>query len=86
MVSTFERTQALLSVASFWPEHEALFARWKVRLDFQITKLPIPAGCRSGVARACTLRTICDAGVLGDERYLVFECAALAGLRAKCVQ
>ena len=36
------------------------------------------------VARACRLCTLCGSGALGDERHLVFECGALAGLRAKC--
>ena len=37
-------------------------------------------------ARACRLCTLCGSGALGDERHLVFECGALAGLRAKYAQ
>ena len=46
-------------------------------------ELPIATGRRTGVARACRLCTFCDAGAVGDEKHLVFECAQLAPLRAK---
>ena len=46
-------------------------------------QLPIAAGRRSGIARACRLCTLCGSGALGDEKHLVFECGALAGVRAK---
>ena len=35
-------------------------------------KLPIASGRRNGVAWACRLCTFCDAGAVGDEKYLVF--------------
>ena len=46
-------------------------------------QLPIAVGRRNGIARACRLCTLCGSGALGDERHLVFECGALAELRAK---
>ena len=48
-------------------------------------KLPIATGRRTGVARAGRLCTFCDAGAVGDEKHLVFECAhdQLAPLWAK---
>ena len=45
-------------------------------------------GCQAGywagaghVVRTDRLRICCDAGALGDELHLVFDCAALANLR-----
>ena len=46
-------------------------------------KLPIATGRRAGIVRASRQCTCCNAGALGDEMHLVFECASLAALRAK---
>ena len=46
-------------------------------------KLPIAPGRRTGVARACKLCTCCDAGDVGNEKNLVFDCVGLAPLWAK---
>ena len=57
----------------------------KLHLQFRLGchKLLIATGRRTGVARACRLSAFCDARAVGDEKYLVFECAQLAPLRAK---
>ena len=54
-------------------------------LQFRLgcSKLPIVVGRHTGVPRASRLCTFCGAAALGDERHLVFECAALAELRTK---
>ena len=43
-------------------------------------KLPTATGRCTGVAHACKLCTICDAGAVGTSKHLVFECAQLAPL------
>ena len=35
-------------------------------------KLPIATARRTGVAKACRLCTLCDAGAEGDEKHLAF--------------
>ena len=43
-------------------------------------KLPITTGRPTGGARACRLCTFGDAGAVGDEKHLVFECTQFAPL------
>ena len=45
--------------------------------------LPIAADCwrAAHVVRADRLCTSCDAGAIGDEQHMIFECTALAPLR-----
>ena len=50
-------------------------------LQFAAGSLPNDLGRRNGTPRLQRVCTKCDAGVIGDERHVVFECAALAQLR-----
>ena len=48
--------------------------------------LPIATGRFAGTAhvdRAQRVCLFCNAGALGDERHLIFECTALASLRSR---
>ena len=44
-------------------------------------KLPRNAGCWLRVPRLDRFCTLCQQGVLGDEKHIVFECPALRDLR-----
>ena len=44
-------------------------------------KLPRDTGCLLGVPRQDTICMMCQQGVLGDEKHLVFKCPALQELR-----
>ena len=54
-----------------------------LRLRMGCHKLPRDTGCWLHVPRQYRICTMCQQGVLGDEKHLVFDCPALQDLRTR---